>query len=235
MRIVITGTNRGLGLEFVRQYLDRGDEVFATCRNPYAAAELQDLQSRYAERLTILALDVADQQSREDAFREVQQKWEAVDLLVNNAAIRSGGNKHNYLLGEMFGEDMVKVFQVNAVAPLLMAEIFLELLESGQDPKIVNVTSRLGSIGSKTRVFGYSYCASKSALNMLSKMLSIELESKGIIIIPIHPGHVQTDMGGSRAAMMPDESIRGMIEVIDSSTLENSGRFLDWQGGEITW
>jgi NAD(P)-dependent dehydrogenase (short-subunit alcohol dehydrogenase family) len=235
MRIVITGTNRGLGLEFARQYLERGDEVVATCRNPQSAAELGELQSQIAERLTILELEVADQQSRENALRGVRQKFGAIDLLINNAAISSGGEKRRYSLGALYEENMARVFQVNAVAPLLVAEAFLELLEVGQDPKVINITSRLGSIGSKSRAFSYSYCASKSALNMFSKMLSIDLQSKGIVVIPIHPGHVQTDMGGSSAAMKPDESIRGMIRVIDSLTLKDSGRYLDWQGLEIPW
>lgn len=235
MRIVITGTNRGLGLEFVRQYLNRGDEVVATCRNPHAAAELQEMQSQFTDRLTILELDVADQQSRELALGKIKQKYGAVDLLINNAAISSGGENRRYSLGTLYEEDMARVFQVNAVAPLLMSEALLELLEGGQDPKVINITSWLGSIGSKTKAFSYSYCASKSALNMFSKMLSIDLQSKGIIVIPLHPGHVQTDMGGSSAPLMPDESIRGMKEIIDSLTFEDSGKYLDWQGREIPW
>ncbi|MFX0061761.1 MAG: SDR family oxidoreductase [Candidatus Hermodarchaeota archaeon] len=235
MIIFITGTNRGLGLEFVKQYLKRGEDVIATCRKPDKAVELQSLKNHYNEKLTILQLEVTNQKSRDEAYEKVKQKFKKIDFLINNAGIRSGGEKNSYTLGELHKEDIGKVFQVNSISPLLLIEKFLDLVEKSDTPKIINITSGLGSIGRKTMIFRYSYCASKSALNMFSKMMSIELKSKGIIVLALHPGHVKTDLGGSYAPLLPQQSISGMIKVIDSLTLEDTGKYLDWQRNEIPW
>lgn len=235
MRILITGTNKGLGLEFVRQYLERGEQVIAACRNPQSADSLHLLQDQHGASLTIVQLDVIDRDERAEVFEKVNLKFTGIDLLINNAGIRSGGPGNSYVLGELHAEDISRVFEVNSIGPLLMVEDFLELLAKGQDPKVINISSRLGSIGSKTSVYRYSYCASKSALNMFSKMLAIQLESRGIAVLALHPGHVQTDLGGYNAPLVPEQSIRSMIRMIDAFTIENTGKFLDWQGRELPW
>jgi len=235
MKILITGTNRGLGLEFVKQYLERGEEVIATCRDPEKAITLHDLQNNFADNLTIIQLDVVDKRSIDAAYERVKRKYEKIDLLINNAGIRSGGKKDSYTLGELQTEDIGKVLKVNAIAPVLLAEKFLNLIEKGKNPKIINITSLLGSIGSKAWVFRYSYCASKAALNMFSKLMSIELKNKGIIVLALHPGHVKTDLGGPHAPLVPKQSIKGMLKVIDSLSLEDTGKYLDWQRNEIPW
>lgn len=235
MRILITGANRGLGLEFVRQYLKRGERVVAGCRAPGAADALQKLRSRYPDNLLILRLDVTKSDVRKRAHSRIEKKFGGLDLLINNAGIRSGGEEDSYTLGELNGEDMLKVFKVNAVSPLMMVEQFADLLAQGESAKIVNITSFLGSIESKTWVFRYSYCASKAALNMFSKMLSLELEEEGIIVVALHPGYVRTSLGGRNAPLSPRQSIEGMIKVIDSLKMKDSGRFLGWDGGEVPW
>ncbi|MFX1255793.1 MAG: SDR family oxidoreductase [Promethearchaeota archaeon] len=235
MKILITGTNRGLGLEFVKQYLKRGEKVIATCREPDKAVELQNLENNYGNTLTILQLEVTDQKSRDEVYEKIKQKFGQIDLLINNAGIASGGKKNSYVLGELHKEDIGKVFQVNAISPLLLSERFLDLVEKGDKPKIINITSALGSIGRKNMIFRYSYSASKSALNMFSKMMSLELKSKGIIVLALHPGHVKTDLGGVYAPLMPEESVNGMINVIDSLKLDDTGKYLDWQRNELPW
>ncbi|MBD3190830.1 MAG: SDR family NAD(P)-dependent oxidoreductase [Candidatus Heimdallarchaeota archaeon] len=235
MKVLITGTNRGLGLEFVKQYLERGEEVIAACRNPEKAKELHQLQKKHGDKLMIIPLELTDQKSINNAYKLVKERFNALDLLINNAGIASGGEKNNYTIGELHKEDMTKVFQVNAISPALIVEKFLKIVEEGENPKIVNITSALGSIGSKRWVFRYSYCASKAALNMFSMLLSLELKDKGIIVIPLHPGHVRTDLGGASARLSPKESISGMIEVIDSLTIEDTGKFLSWDGKELPW
>ncbi|NHJ40624.1 MAG: SDR family oxidoreductase [Asgard group archaeon] len=235
MRILITGTNRGLGLEFVKQYLERGEEVIATCRRLEKASDLQKLKNKFGEKLTILQLEVGDQKSINKAHEFIKNKFDNLDILINNAGIRSGGDKDSYTLGELYKEDICKVFSVNSIAPLLIVEKFLDLIVKGTNPKIINITSGLGSIGRKSWVYRYSYCASKSALNMFSKMLSLELKNKGIVVIPMHPGHVQTDLGGYSAPLKPSESIEGMIKVIDSLSIEDSGSYLSWNGEELPW
>jgi len=235
MTILITGSNKGLGLEFVKQYLKRGEEVIATCRNPEKADVLQQLQQKHSDKLKIIQLDVADKKSINAAHKEVKQKFESLDILINNAGIRSGGEQNSYTIGEMHTEDVDKVFRVNSTGPVLVAEKFLDLIEKSSNPKIINITSGLGSIGNKRWVFRYSYCASKAALNMFSKLMSFELQEKGIIVIPLHPGHVKTDLGGYQAPLDPPESIAGMIKIIDSLTLEDTGKYLSWDGKELLW
>jgi NAD(P)-dependent dehydrogenase (short-subunit alcohol dehydrogenase family) len=224
-----------LGLEFAQQYLQRGEQVVATCRHPNSATELQDLHRQHQDRSLILPLEVTSRASRIEAHEKVRQAHGQLDILINNAGIRSGGDQDTYDLGALHTEDIAKVFDVNATSPLLMAEGFLDLLEQGQNSKIINITSRLGSIGSKNWVYRYSYCASKAALNMISKMLSLDLHSKGISVMALHPGHVRTDLGGPHAPLSTAESVAGMIKVIDALTLDDTGRFLDWQGTEIPW
>ena len=235
MRILITGTNRGLGLEFVRQYLARGEQVIATCRNLKSAHDLQRLQEQYGQSISIHQLEVTDAAGRAALAETVQQKFGGIEMLINNAAIRSGNGKNSFKFGEMHGEDISKVFDINTIAPLLMVEEFLTLLEKGTDAKVVNISSLLGSISSRTSLYMYSYSASKSALNMFTKLLAIQLRKKSITVLALHPGHAQTDLGGYSAPLTPEESIRGMIEVIDGLTIEDSGRFLDWQGRELPW
>jgi NAD(P)-dependent dehydrogenase (short-subunit alcohol dehydrogenase family) len=235
MRILITGANRGLGYEFVKQYLDRGDEVIAGTRDPQNAEMLGTLEGKYNNLLALYQLDVTDLNSIQTMREDVETRFESLDLLINNAAIISGGSKKTYPLGEFHSENIAEVFNVNAIAPLMMVEEFAEILSRGEGAKIINITSMMGSIGSRTGASYYSYCASKSALNMFSRLLSFDLKNMGIIVLALHPGHVKTDMGGSAAPLFPEESIRGMISLIDSITEADSGKFLDWEGGEIPW
>ena len=235
MIVLITGTNRGLGLEFVKQYLMRGDRVIATCRDLKKGQLLQELYQSYEELLSIIQLDVASADSRDKAYSEITTLAESIDIFINNAGIASGGSANSYILGTLHTENIERVFQVNAIAPVLLVEKFLTLIEQGTAPRVINITSGLSSIARKNMVFRYSYCASKTALNMFSKLLSLQLRDKSIIVIPLHPGHVKTDLGGSYAPLVPEQSISGMIKVIDSLTVEDSGKFLDWQGQELPW
>ena len=235
MRILITGANRGLGYEFVKQYLDRGDEVIAAARVPQDAEILGALEQKYDNLLALYKLDVTDLKSIQAMRENVETRFESLDILINNAAIISGGSNKTYSLGDLHSENIAEVFNVNAIAPLMMAEEFAEILSRGNDAKIVNITSKMGSIGSRTGASHYSYCASKAALNMFSRLLSFDLKERGIVVLALHPGHVKTDMGGSAAPLEAEASIRGMISVIDSITEAESGKFLDWEGGEIPW
>ena len=180
MRILITGANRGLGYEFVKQYLDRGDEVIAAARVPQDAEMLGTLEQKYDNLLALYKLDVTDLKSIQAMREIVETRFESLDLLINNAAIISGGSKKIHSLGELHTENIAEVFNVNAIAPLMMAEEFVEMLSRGKNAKIVNITSMMGSIGSRTGASNYSYCASKAALNMFSRLLSFDLEERCI-------------------------------------------------------
>jgi NAD(P)-dependent dehydrogenase (short-subunit alcohol dehydrogenase family) len=236
--ILITGGSRGIGLEFTRQYLQHGMQVSATSRFPQNAIELQSEKEVFGDQLTIYNLDVSDDISRRSLVDSIAKKDGKIDILINNAGIASGTGKFRYRFGELNQEDLCKTLLVNAVAPLMMTEAVFPFLVQGEDPVVVNITSNSGSIAIKNRNggTGYGYSASKAALNMFTKMLSIELEESRIIVVSIHPGWVRTTMlYCENAPLEPVDSVRGMIQVIDSLEMKDSGRFIDWQGDELPW
>jgi NAD(P)-dependent dehydrogenase (short-subunit alcohol dehydrogenase family) len=235
LRVLITGTNRGLGLEFVKQLLARGEEVIATCRKPEEAGKLHELKKKFGESLTICKLDSSIQDSVNNAFDTIKQKIPSLDLLINNAGIISGDNNRHHAFGDLYAEEIKKTFQVNTIGPVLIMQMFFPLLKKGNNPKIANISSRMGSISLKGGSSTYSYDASKAALNMFSKALAYNLKSEKISVLILHPGWVKTDMGTQRASITPQMSVKGMIRVIDAASLSDSGKFLDWEGNVIPW
>ncbi|MCK4973093.1 MAG: SDR family NAD(P)-dependent oxidoreductase, partial [Candidatus Heimdallarchaeota archaeon] len=149
--------------------------------------------------------------------------------------IISGNEKEGFSFGELYKEDFSKVFQVNTVSPILISEKFLPLLKDVIEPKIVNISSMSGSINNRTRSGGYAYSSSKAALNMMTKTLSNELKEMEITVVAIHPGWIKTDMGGENAPLELESSITSIISVIDSLSIVDTGKFLDWQRNEVQW
>jgi NAD(P)-dependent dehydrogenase (short-subunit alcohol dehydrogenase family) len=235
--ILITGANRGLGLEFTRHYLDRGERVFAGCRTPDAAQSLHALQTRYPQRLSIVALDVVDAEAIRTAHAIVGSQSESLDVLINNAGVYSSDGSGEPLerLGELSFEDALMVLRVNAVAPLLVAQQFLDLLRAGHNAKIISISSGYGSVSKNTGGFPYYYSASKAALNMFMRSLAADAKRRGITTVLLDPGWVSTDMGGPGAPLAPEEAVRAMIHVIDTLRPRHNGRFLTWQGDEQEW
>lgn len=235
IKILITGASRGLGIEFTKQYLERGDKVIATCRQPKKAKELERLKKDFGDNLEIEQLDVTSEKSKEILYQKLSDKSIEINLLINNAGIISGNEKEGPSFGELYKEDFSKVFQVNSVSPILISEKFLPLLKTGSEPKIVNISSMSGSISNRTRSGGYAYSSSKAALNMMTKTLSNELKEMEITVVVIHPGWVKTDMGGENAPLELEGSINSIINVIDSLSIADTGKFLDWQRNEVQW
>jgi len=233
--ILITGSSRGLGLEFTKQYLEKGDNVIASCRNPEKASDLQELKSKFPNNLTLIQLDVVEEEDRDRVFKQVKTKIDSLDVLINNAGIVSGEEGKRFNLGEVYKEDFSKVFLVNSIAPLLMSEKFLPLLEKGEKSKIINITSSNGCIAKRNQGGKYSYCTSKAALNMITKILSNDLREKDIVTLAIHPGWIKTDMGGQNAPQEIEEPISMIIDLIDKSDITLSGKLLDWEGNELPW
>ncbi|MFW9997884.1 MAG: SDR family oxidoreductase [Candidatus Odinarchaeota archaeon] len=236
--VLVTGGSRGLGLEFTRQYLNKNYQVFAASRDPASSAELQQLKTEYDDLLTIDRLDVSDEASRHQLYQKISEKAGKVDILINNAGIASGNEKFRYRFGELNQEDLCRSFLVNAIAPLMITEKFFPLLEKGESPVVVNISSDSGCISKKkpNSSYGYGYCSSKAALNMITTMLSVELEDHGIIVISLHPGWVKTTMlYTENAPLEPLESISGMMMIIESLEMKSTGKFLDWKGNEIPW
>lgn len=239
LTVFITGANRGLGFEFTRQYLAQGARVIATCRQPDTATQLTALLGQYPNQLIIIRLNVTSRTSQEQALHtllhELSPPLSHIDLLINNAGIISGGPQRDYPLGQLHQEDMEHVFLTNTIAPLLVTETFLPLLENATEPKLAFISSVMGSITSKQNSQNYSYSASKAALNMMGKMLALDLHSRKVTVFIFHPGWAQTDMGGPAATLTPSESIHGLVHVIQNHGLSDSGKFWDYQGQELPW
>ncbi|MFT4551895.1 MAG: NAD(P)-dependent dehydrogenase (short-subunit alcohol dehydrogenase family) [Chlamydiales bacterium] len=228
--VMVTGANRGLGLEFSRQYLGKGWKVLATCREPEAAKTLQDLHSEFGDSLRVYSLDLSKQNDIEELKKEIE--GEALDVLINNAGVYYGRSQS---FGDINYDDWEKTMQVNLMAPVKMAEVFLENLLKGEKKCLVNITSLMGSITDNQGGGSYLYRSSKAALNAVIKSISIDLKNQGVIATVLHPGWVKTDMGGPNALISPEESIQGMCKVIDQLTLEKSGKFFRYDGNEIPW
>lgn len=230
-RILITGANRGLGLEFVRQSLKRGDRVFAAMRDPGKPGELKPLLQEFPQQLSLVQMDVTEEQSIIQARDAVAEEIDGLDFLVNNAGVFPRGETPRSL----DAQTILLAFHTNAVAPLIVIQNFLELLKNGEQPRVINITSNMGSIERKTYGGNYSYSGSKAALNMLTKTLAHDLKAEGIIVITLHPGWVQTDMGGSNAPLQPNESIKGMLDLAERLTIEDTGKFLSFEGEVLPW
>ena len=226
--VLITGANRGLGLEFCRQYLQQGANVIATTRN-VAEDALQSLKTEYAEQLELLPLDVSQADSRADMVAALQGR--ALDLLINNAGYYG---KHNRL-GQLDDDEWAYEFQVNSIGPIRLAEALIPNLRAGHQPLIAMLSSKMGSIADNGSGGSYLYRSSKAALNAAGRSLAVDLRSEGINVVLLHPGWVQTDMGGPNGLIDSQTSVSGMRNVIDGIDSQKSGRFFAYDGVEIPW
>jgi NAD(P)-dependent dehydrogenase (short-subunit alcohol dehydrogenase family) len=216
---VVTGANRGIGLELVRQLRARGDVVHAAARKPGDLAALGAI---------VHDVDVTDQASVDAMARAIDTP---IDLLINNAGI----NRPHQKLHDLDLAMTAELYAVNAIGPLRVTAALLPHLRRGTGKKIVHITSGMGSIADNQRGESYGYRMSKAALNMMSKSMSIDLRSDGIISFVINPGWVQTDLGGATAPVAVADSARGIIARIDAATLETSGTFQNWDGKTYPW
>ena len=186
--------------------------------------------------MVIHQLDVSDAESRHNFYQALLAQTAKLDILINSAGIIAGNEEYGYRFGDLRQEDIIRTLLVNSVAPLMMTEKVFPLLSKGTNSVVVNITSDNGSITRKNRGGKYGYSASKAALNMITKILSNELMGSEIIVVALHPGWVKTPMTkNENAPLEPFESIGGMIQVIASLEMKDTGRFLDWKGNEIPW
>ena len=230
--VLVTGANRGIGLEFCRQLLAAGDHVIATCRQPGKATALNTLAGEYPGRLHVLPLDVAQPKSRAELVRElplVLGDDARIDLLVNNAGVLHSGERFGHL-DQAVLEDSLRI---NAIGPFLLSEAVAPLLAEGA--RIANLSSVMGSITRQGAFRSPSYGASKAAQNLLNAQLAHALAARDIRVLSLHPGWVQTDMGGTGAEVTPAASVAGLLQVIDAATPAQSGSFLDWRGQSVPW
>lgn len=222
---LITGANRGLGLEFARQLSTRGKEtvILGTAREPGEATDLARLVHE------VLPLDVADPDSHAALAEALAGR--PVDVLINNAGVSSEANR----LEKLTLEELQRVFTINAFAPLLITRALIRNLRAGERRTVFNITSQLGSIANNTGGSSYPYRASKTALNQLTVSLAHELKGEGFTCVVVHPGWVQTDMGGPNATLTPEQSIEGMLKLLDRLKPEDTGRFFQYDGKNLPW
>lgn len=226
--VLITGTNRGIGLEFVEQFLAQGDRVIASCRNPAGSGALQTL-AQNSPQLQLVQLDVSSQASMEALPGQLEGA--PIDVFVNNAGIY--GRREGF--GELEAEPWNEVFQVNSVAPIILTQLLMENFAKGNDKKLVYLTSKMGSIEDNQGGGSYVYRSSKAALNAAVKSLSIDLNDKGFSIALLHPGWVRTDMGGPNGLIDTNTSVTGLMGVIAGLDQSSSGSFLNYDGSVIPW
>jgi NAD(P)-dependent dehydrogenase (short-subunit alcohol dehydrogenase family) len=228
--VLITGANRGLGLEFCRQYADTGWNVIACCRNPAQADELSALRQRYAS-IQIEALDVAHLDQIDKLSKKLSDA--SIDVLINNAGVYDDNRSNGF--GQLDYQAWQHSLLINTLAPMKMAETFLPQIKRSDKKLIVNVSSLMGSVSDNDSGGSILYRSSKAALNASMKSLSLELRNQNIGVLILHPGWVQTDMGGANALIDSKTSVSGMCAVINGFTLAQSGAFIKYDGKPMPW
>jgi NAD(P)-dependent dehydrogenase (short-subunit alcohol dehydrogenase family) len=232
--ILITGSNRGIGLAMVQQCLNRDNlTVFASCRQPAQSDDLQELATKHPGRVVVVPLDVTDSQSIEAAVNEVEKHTDALDVLLNNAGVNPPRERQR--LETVDVETMQFILHVNSIAPLMVARAFMPLLRTGENPRIVNVTSGMGSLSSTNAGGYYGYRTSKAALNMVTRVMAADLNGEGIVTICVDPGWVKTDMGGQNARITPEESASGLLALVEGLSGRDAGKFFVYNGETRDW
>jgi NAD(P)-dependent dehydrogenase (short-subunit alcohol dehydrogenase family) len=223
--VLITGANRGIGLELARQYAADGWSVIATCRDPKDAGALKKLEGE----IRVETLEVTDRKQVKALAKKLKDT--AIDLLLNNAGMLTGYEA----FGKTDTQSWLQTLHVNTVAPLQIAEAFVEHVAASDQKKIVSITSGMGSIGRGPDGGAYAYRSSKAGLNMAMATAAGDLKSRKIAVAVISPGWVKTDMGGPGASITPKTSAEGIRKVIAKLGPKTSGRFFNYSGEEIPW
>lgn len=227
--ILISGASRGLGLEFAAQFAADGWGVLACCRNPDNATGLRELAANHPA-VELHALDVTDYARMAELSRQLGDR--PIDLLLSNAGIYG---PRDVAFGNVDPAAWREVLEVNTIAPLMLAQAFVEQVAASRRKLIAVVSSKVGSIADNRGGGGYLYRSSKTAVNQVVKSLSLDLDGRGISVVSLHPGWVKTDMGGPNAEIDTRESVAGMKKILDSAGRAQSGRFIEYNGEPIPW
>jgi len=227
---LVTGANRGLGLEFARQYAADGWQVYATCRDPNSASELRRLAEDSASKIEITALDVTDLASIRAAATKL--RGQPIDLLLNNAGV---GGPRGQAIGNIDYDAWINVLDVNTLGPMRVSEAFVDNVAQSERKLIVTLTSGMGSISDNASGGSFAYRSSKAAVNMIMRSLAIDLAPRGITCVVVNPGWVRTDMGGPRGNMTPAESVGKLRRLIEGLGPTHSGKFFNHTGREFAW
>ena len=227
--MLVTGANRGIGFEFVQQYLAMGEQVVATYRNEEDSDQLISLCAEKSN-LEIFKLDVASDSSREEFSQRLGDQ--AIDVFINNAGVYG---PRDSVFGKVDEAEWLSVLRINALAPLFLTQLLIENFRRGELKKLLYITSKTGSIEDNRGGGSYVYRSSKAALNAVVKSISVDLEPEKMAVAVLHPGWVRTDMGGPNGLIDTKTSVAGMIQVIRNLNLESSGVFFNYDGNVIPW
>ncbi len=225
--VFITGANRGLGLEFVKEFSEKDYEVIATCRDPNSSSDLTNL-AKLNLKIQLHQLDVSNTKNIQDLSNHLKNK--PIDILINNAGIYRSGS-----FNSVNKDSWVESFITNTIGPYEVIEYFLPNVLQGREKKVVSITSKMGSIDDNTSGGSYIYRSSKTALNSMMRSLTHDLKTNDIATMTLHPGWVRTDMGGPGGWIDVKESVSGMINQISNLSLQNTGRYIDYAGKPIKW
>jgi NAD(P)-dependent dehydrogenase (short-subunit alcohol dehydrogenase family) len=230
MNILITGANRGIGLEMVKYSLEQGWRIFACCRNPHNAESLFNIAKLSNGKISVHIADMLELSTLQALSYELRN--DAIDILINNAGIY-GSSKNTF--GSVDVESWLQTFQINTIAPLKMIEAFSEQLMMGKRKMVACMSSKMASMADNGYGNSYIYRSSKAALNSVVKSLSIDLKEKGILVVALHPGWVKTEMGGPNAEISTRQCVLETFNNLSSLTMDDSGRFIDIDGSDIPW
>ncbi|HFE37960.1 MAG TPA: SDR family oxidoreductase [Gammaproteobacteria bacterium] len=230
MNVLITGTNRGIGLQMVKTAVSKQWRVFACCRNPHTAEKLAEVAQMSGGLVSMHTLDVADKAQIQALAYELRA--ESIDILLNNAGVYGAMNQE---FGGIDEQDWLNTFRINTIVPMLIAEAFVENVARSERKIIASVSSKMGSIADNGSGGCYIYRSSKAALNAVMKSMSIDLAPRNIACVILHPGWVKTDMGGPYAEITTRESVQQMFHTLDKVTLDDSGSFYEIDGRLLPW
>lgn len=235
--VLVTGSNRGIGLELVRQYTQAGSKVIATSRNPQTADELKEVAKQYGDQVLIERMDVTDA----DSIVEIANKYrdQPIDILINNAGVPGPREPNQEKLHEQFFGSLnynawLDVLNANTLGPMRVAEAFVDQVAASEQKKIVTLSSTMGSIVEATMP-AFLYSTSKTALNKAVTLMAEVLKERGIIAAAFCPGHVKTELGGQDALLEPVESVEGLRKLFDGLSMKDSGSYKRYNGETIAW
>jgi NAD(P)-dependent dehydrogenase (short-subunit alcohol dehydrogenase family) len=232
-KVLVTGADAGLGLSLVKRFLQGGYAVFAGVRR--SAADLNILVDEYGGLLTLVPLDVAEMDSVRAAARMVIEQTDAIDIVINNAAIHLKQSQQPLEQLDLADLQLQQTMEVNAFGPLRVVQQFLSLLENGGQKLILNISSEAGSITDCGRESQFAYCMSKAALNMQSRILHNYLKPRGFRVLAVHPGWMRTNMGGPAASISPDESAAGIFQLAKREWNADDPIYMDYVGQPLPW
>lgn len=238
---LVTGASRGLGKAFCKQLGEKGVTVILSARNKEAGIQATTELKALGYDIHFRELDVNNEAQLQALSLSLQEDFPCLDLLINNAGVnsKSGGSQteflKNFRLDMLEAQSVLDMIRTNSLAPIMTVKYLLPLLKKSRNPKVINISSWLGAISQKTNGGNYSYCASKAALNMLTRAMAFDVIRDGITVIAANPGWVKTDMGGERAKLSPEEAVKGLLRVAENLTSADAGKFFQWDGSEHPW